>query len=146
MGNVLQRNLRANRARECIFRACGSTIFEKFFPCANHCDPFHGSMDVPVCPKILWIRHCRVLNMPLELRDSFAFVFAFYPSAKLQSERIFFGKIFVTDRDWNTPILKAIRGLSIAISIRSKNLNGNTSGMIIGYDLSLNKNRKPRNH
>ena len=50
--------------------------------------------------------------MPLELRDSFAFVFVFYPSAKLQSERIFFGKIFVTDRDWNFLILKAIRGLS----------------------------------
>lgn len=30
--NVLQRNLRADRARECVFRVSGGTNFEKFSP------------------------------------------------------------------------------------------------------------------
>ena len=59
-------------------------ILKRFSPCANHGAAFLDSMYVPVCPKIPWICRCRVLNMPLELRDSFAFVFVFYPSAKLQ--------------------------------------------------------------
>ena len=54
--NVLQRNLRADRARECIFRASGGANF-----LAQHRPggTLVGLMYVPVCPKKLWIRHCR---------------------------------------------------------------------------------------
>ena len=56
-------------------------ILKRFSLCANHGVALVDSMYVPVCPKISWIRHCRVLKMSLELRDSFAFVFVFYSSA-----------------------------------------------------------------
>ena len=56
-------------------------ILKRFSLCANHGVALVDSMYVPVCPKTPWIRHCRVLNMPLELLDSFAFVFVSYSSA-----------------------------------------------------------------
>ena len=49
--NALQRNLRTDRAWECIFRASGGANF-----LASN---LVGSMYVPVCPKKLWIHHCR---------------------------------------------------------------------------------------
>ena len=54
LGNVLQRNLRTDRVRECIFRVSGGTNFENFFPQCH----FVGSMCVPLCPKKPWICHC----------------------------------------------------------------------------------------
>ena len=51
-------------------------------------------------------------------------------------EHIFFGMIFVTERGWNAPILKVIRGVSIAIDPLRK-ANGNKSGTIIGYDFEF---------
>ena len=56
-------------------------ILKRFSLCANHGVAFLDSMYVPVCPEIPWIRRCKVLNMPLELRNSFAFVFVSYSSA-----------------------------------------------------------------
>ena len=54
--NVLQRNLRTDSARECIFRASRGANF-----LAHHKSDctLVGSMYVPVCPKKLWIHHCR---------------------------------------------------------------------------------------
>ena len=52
--NVLQRNLRTDR--ECIFGASGGANFlAERKPGGTLVD----SMDAPVCPKKLWIRHCR---------------------------------------------------------------------------------------
>ena len=54
--NVLQRNLRLDRARQCNFRASGCV------KCLTQHKPggtLVDSMYVPVCPKKLWIRHCR---------------------------------------------------------------------------------------
>ena len=52
--NVLQRNLRTDR--ECIFGASGGANFlAERKPGGTLVD----SKDVPVCPKKLWIRHCR---------------------------------------------------------------------------------------
>ena len=55
--NVLQRNLRADRARECIFRVFGGTILKVYPLDGNHGGAFVNSIYVPVCPKKLWIRH-----------------------------------------------------------------------------------------
>ena len=55
--NILQRNLRADRARKWIFRAFGGTVLKIFLLCANHDGAFAGSMYVPVCPEKLWIHH-----------------------------------------------------------------------------------------
>ena len=55
--NVLQRNLRTERARECIFRAFGGTNFENV-PYWRHSGVFVDSMYVPVYPK-------KTLDMPL---------------------------------------------------------------------------------
>ena len=54
--NVLQRNLRTDRARQCIFRASGDA---KFLPQYKPGGTLVDSIYVPVCPKNLWIRHCR---------------------------------------------------------------------------------------
>ena len=51
--NNLQRNLRRDRDRECIFRASGGTNFENFSTSNDHGGAFMGSMFVPVCPKKL---------------------------------------------------------------------------------------------
>ena len=51
-------------------------------------------------------------------------------------EHIFFGMIFVTDRGWNAPILKVIRGVSDSYRPLRK-ANGNKSGTIIGYDFEF---------
>ena len=54
--NVLQRNLRTNRARQCIFRASGGANFlAQHKPGGTLLD----SMYLPVFPRKLWIRHCR---------------------------------------------------------------------------------------
>ena len=49
--NVLQRNLRTNRAGECIFRASGGTSFKNFSVSRQHSDAFVGSMYVPICSE-----------------------------------------------------------------------------------------------
>ena len=52
----------------------------------------------------------------------------------------FFGMIFVTERGWNAPILKVIRGVSEAYLIAIAPLqkpNENTSGTIIVYDFEF---------
>ena len=51
----------------------------------------------------------------------------------------FFGMIFVTERGWNAPILKVIRGVAIIrIAIDPlRKANGNTTGTIIGYDFEF---------
>ena len=50
--NVLQRNLRTDRAREYIFRVSGGINFENFSLSANHGGAFMGSLCVPVCSII----------------------------------------------------------------------------------------------
>ena len=59
MKNVLQGNLRKDRAKEYtnleLFRGSGGTNFENFS--ASLHPTFAGPMCVPVCPKKLWIRH-----------------------------------------------------------------------------------------
>ena len=55
-------------------------------------------------------------------------------------EHIFFGMVFVTERCWNAPILKVIRGVSEAYLIAIAPLqkpNENTSGTIIVYDFEF---------
>ena len=54
--NVLQRNLRTDRAWECIFRGSGGANF-----LAQHKPggTLVGSMYVLLCPRKLWISHCR---------------------------------------------------------------------------------------
>ena len=54
--NVLQRNLRTDRARECIFRTSGGAQILKTYPVdVNHGGVVVGSMYVMVCPKRLCI-------------------------------------------------------------------------------------------
>ena len=54
---VLQRNLRADRARECVFTAIGGTILKIYLLGGNHGGAFVDSIYVPVCPKKFGIRH-----------------------------------------------------------------------------------------
>ena len=54
--NVLQKNLRTDRAREFIFRVFGDKNFEKYPLGTNHCGAFLRSMSVLICPKKIWIR------------------------------------------------------------------------------------------
>ena len=54
--NVLQRNLRTFTARQCIFGASGGA---NFLAQRKSGGTLVDSMYVPVCPKKLWIRHCR---------------------------------------------------------------------------------------
>ena len=54
--NVLQRNLRTDRVWQCIFGASGGA---NFFAQRKPGGTLVDSMDVPVCPKKLWIRYCR---------------------------------------------------------------------------------------
>ena len=56
-------------------------------------------------------------------------------------EKIFFGKIFVTVRSWNVPILKMIRRVSDSYDSLQKP-NGNTSGTITGYDFDFKWKQK----
>ena len=49
--NVLHRNLRANRARECIFRAIGGTILKMYLRSAKHGGAFMVLIYVTVNPK-----------------------------------------------------------------------------------------------
>ena len=60
-------------------------------------------------------------------------------------EHIFFGMIFVTERGWNAPIVKVIRGVWIAIDPLRK-ANGNKSGTIIGYDFEFKWKQKTYNY
>ena len=55
--NVLQRNLRADGARECVFTAIGGTILKIYLLGGNHGGAFVDSIYVPVCPKKFGIRH-----------------------------------------------------------------------------------------
>ena len=54
--NVLQRNLRTDRSWQCIFGASGGA---NFLAQRKSGDTLVDSIDVLVCPKKLWIRHCR---------------------------------------------------------------------------------------
>ena len=54
--NVLERNLRADRIWECIFRAFGDTILKMCTLGGNHDGAFVDAIHVPVCLKNLWIR------------------------------------------------------------------------------------------
>ena len=54
--NVLQRNLRTDRSWECIFRASGGANFLAQHKAGG---TLVGLMYVLVCPKKLWIHHCR---------------------------------------------------------------------------------------
>ena len=54
--NVLQRILRTDGAWQCIFGASGSA---NFLAQPKPGGTLVDSMDVPVSPKRLWIRHCR---------------------------------------------------------------------------------------
>ena len=61
MENILRRNLRMDRARECIFRESGGTRFEKF---STQRQPWWCPHGFDVCtslPKKLWICHCLCL-------------------------------------------------------------------------------------
>ena len=49
--NNLQRNLTANQARDCIFRAIGGTILKMYLLSANHGGAFMDLIYVTVCPK-----------------------------------------------------------------------------------------------
>ena len=49
MENVLQRNLRSDRARECIFRASGGTNFENF---TAQCQPWCHLPGFNVCTAL----------------------------------------------------------------------------------------------
>ena len=60
-------------------------------------------------------------------------------------EHIFFGMIFVTERGWSAPILKMIRGVSIAID-PLQTPNGNTSEKIIEYDFEIKEKQKTYNY
>ena len=54
--NVLQRDLRTDRVRQCILTTSGGANFlAQHKPGGTLVD----SMYVPVCPKKLWIRYCR---------------------------------------------------------------------------------------
>ena len=44
LGNILQRNLRAERARECIFKAFGGTILKVYPLGSNHGGAFVNSI------------------------------------------------------------------------------------------------------
>ena len=55
--NILQRNARTDRARECILRVSGGTNFENF---SSQCQPWRHLLRFNVCTalhKKLWIRH-----------------------------------------------------------------------------------------
>ena len=56
--NVLQRNLRTDRATDCIFWVFGGRNFEISPLVTNLGCVFVDSMCVLVCPKKLWIQHC----------------------------------------------------------------------------------------
>ena len=64
------------------------------------------------------------------------FQFSYRIGLQFLLERIFFGMIFITKWGWNAPILKVIRGVSDSYRSDPKP-NGNTSGMIIGYDFEM---------
>ena len=49
--NVLQKNLRANRALECIFRTFGGTVLKVYPLGGNHGGAFVNSIYVPVYTK-----------------------------------------------------------------------------------------------
>ena len=60
--NVLQRNLRKDRARECIFTVSGGINLENFSaPPQSWWPTVMDSMCIPVCSKTLRIRHCKYL-------------------------------------------------------------------------------------
>ena len=55
--NVFQRNLRADRTRECVSTAIGGTILKIHLLDGNHGGAFVDSIYVPVCPKKFGICH-----------------------------------------------------------------------------------------
>ena len=60
--NVLLRNLRADRAWECILEYLHAQILKIYPFYANHVGTFVGSMCVWACPKTLWIHYWEVTS------------------------------------------------------------------------------------
>ena len=73
---VLQRNLKTESARECIFRASGGTNFGnvtiRLYIMYVYIRYGCMYMYVPVCPKKLWIRHCYFHLFLRDCRTNFA--------------------------------------------------------------------------
>ena len=64
--NVLERNLRTDRARQCIFGASGGANFlAQRKPGGTLVD----SMYVPVCPKKLWRKLIRIRKILFETNE-----------------------------------------------------------------------------
>ena len=71
--NNWQRNLKTDRAMECIFWASGGKILRIFVLCANHGDDAFGSSRyVPVCQKIFWISRWRKLEIEGTVKKCFS--------------------------------------------------------------------------
>ena len=62
--NVVQRSLRTDRARECIFTVCEGTNFENF---STHHQPW---WRLQLYPKKLWIRHWLATFTTLTVKET----------------------------------------------------------------------------
>ena len=63
--NVLQRNLRTDEVKACIFRASGGTNLGKLPVQRQPWPHLRGFHILQVCPKRPWMHHCYVYLFPI---------------------------------------------------------------------------------